>query len=940
MAIVTNLLISAKNGSDGFIAYPITKEAPINITYQLADVREPDKRKGSRSLTIKLLGTNEINKLFENIFSFNVETQNFDKNLKTPVKYIVDNIENFKGDLQLLKVNINPDKSIEYECSILGEGGSLFIDIGDKYITGNPDSADNLDFSVYDHTYTRANQIALNAANYGTGLGVIYPFIDKGTNGGSDTVFSVEDFLPCFHNHEYIKNIIEGTGRTYTSSILDSAEFKKQITYPNLTEVILTQAQLEAKQFYVGLTADTSITSGVYSITAFTNSTTNGFFDLGTQLDGTGTFVTLNSNGHYNVAAQTFVRITATHSDTNVAYFRTQSQLVTKIRKSGDGGVSWFDLSVHTDAPTSISVPSGTGAYPIGVPILASGGTATGSQFFGAGDILEVQVFCKNGSIVQYYDALGASITPSGTFTWGVELVSGTAKTSFYALCTQKTIIAGDTMTCNSALPTKIKQKDYLKSIIQGLNLFVDIDPDNENNLIIESFSDFYNGDIIDYGNRTDLSKQQTVNPNILEGKRYFYKYKEDKDKYNVQYKDEFNEVFGTEQIDVENDFIKNDKKNELIFSPTPNVANYGLGIAHPRIYKEENLIKKTIAPNIRWLICGGVKQALSAYTYKQTGQSDLVTNDYFYAGHTDDPFNPTVDLNFGLPKRVYYDYVNAYFTNNNLYNRYHAKYLNNLINRDSKFVTKYLWLNPKDIYLFNFRNRLFIDGAYYIVNKIVNYNPLEENSTKVELIKLLETEAFVPASVLISDTPDLAGGDTAFSARLNTGLNVGNGIQNQGTNCVAIGNNIVIPESCTNVTVIGDNIAVSENTTDFSYINGQVTNSIYNEKASIQNKSADYDVKSYDDVVFMTTGATDKTVTLTYALTEYIYTSNTITSNGTEITLEYSKRITIKKVDSGAGNVIIDGDGANIDGSATYTIYTQYDSVTLQWDGTNWNII
>jgi hypothetical protein len=77
-----------------------------------------------------------------------------------------------------------------------------------------------------------------------------------------------------------------------------------------------------------------------------------------------------------------------------------------------------------------------------------------------------------------------------------------------------------------------------------------------------------------------------------------------------------------------------------------------------------------------------------------------------------------------------------------------------------------------------------------------VNYNPLEENSTKVELIKLLETEAFVPASVLISDTPDLAGGDTAFSARLNTGLNVGNGIQNQGTNCVAIGNNIVIPES------------------------------------------------------------------------------------------------------------------------------------------------
>jgi hypothetical protein len=89
-----------------------------------------------------------------------------------------------------------------------------------------------------------------------------------------------------------------------------------------------------------------------------------------------------------------------------------------------------------------------------------------------------------------------------------------------------------------------------------------------------------------------------------------------------------------------------------------------------------------------------------------------------------------------------------------------------------------------------------------------------------------------------------------------------------------------------------------------------------------------------------MTTGATDKTVTLAYSNIDFIYSSDLININGTDTTLEYGKTITIKKVDSGAGNVIIDGDGYLIDGSATYTIYTQYDSVTLQWDGTNWNII
>lgn len=996
MAVVTDLLIAAKNGSEKLQYYPIAKNIPININYNLADVREPDKRKASFSKTINLLGTNAVNKLFENIFSVNVATQYFNKNLKTPCKYIVDGIQNFAGDLQLIKINIKPDNSIDYECSIIGEGGSLFVDIGDKLITGNPlkfetsgllmigrkytintfvagdnftsvasvvsgtinttgcvfiatgttptvwtnesilTSSDDLDFSAYDHTYTRANQIALNVANEGTGLGVVYPFIDNAQNGGSDTVFNVESFLPCFHNREYIDKIITNTGRTWTSSILDDAEFLNHITYPNLINLQLTQAQLDLKQFYVGLTANASIPFGTNTDVTYTNDTTNGFFDLGNQLAAPNDFVTLNANGYYNVAAVNYVKITPTHSDPAVAFWSAPIILRTNIRKSGNGGVSFFDVV----PPVGTFITGSTNLNPVGVSIYSNNGNATGSQFFAAGDILlvTINVFLAGSPPLTYYNSAGTPITPTGTFSWNLELVSGAAKTSFYALCTQKTILSGDMMTCNSALPTKIKQKDYLKSIIQALNLFIDVDPVNPNNLIIESFNDFYNGDIIDFENKTDLSKDQSINPNILEGKKYIYTYKADTDKWNEQYKNEFNEVFGTHEEDVENDFIKSDKKNEIIFSPTPNVANYGLGIVMPRIYKEENLIKKQFASNIRWLICGGIKQTITPYTWQQTGQANLTTNDYLYAGHTDDPLDPNVDLNFGLPKKVYYDYPNAYFTTNNLYNRYHAKYLNNLINRDAKFVTKYLWLSPKDIYNFNFRNRLFIDGAYYIVNKIENYNPLELTSTKVELIKLLETQVFTPTKFLISSSTDVAGGVEVYNSTLNTSFSVGTGNQNRGTNCVAIGDNIMIPASCENVTVIGSNISVPENTSGFSYINGTVTNSIYNEKSLIQNKSANYNVKAYDDVVFMTTGATNKTVTLAYAQIGFLESTTILNINDVETTLEYGKQITIKKVDSGAGNVIIDGNGALIDGAATITLTTQYESVTLQWDGTNWN--
>ena len=940
MAVITRLLISGKNGTDDFLSYPIAKAAPILISYQLADIREPQNRKSSRSLTIEIYGTNEINKLFENIFSFNVATQYFNKNLKTPVKYIVDEIENFRGDLQLMKVVIKPGNNIIYECSIIGECGSLFNDIGEKFITGNTDSADDLDFSAYDHTYDRATQISTRS-NLGTGLGVLYPFIDKGSNGGSDTVWNVEDFLPTLSAYEYFKKIVEKTGRTFTSSLVSATKFKRTVVYPNLQSLGLSSAQLSNRQFYVGLTADLPMpTVGTYYDINNTRET-SPFFDVGNQV--VGLTATVNDSGKYNVVASHKFKINVSHTDGTVAYAipNAQVQVYNLIWKTTTGA-TYNAYTTSSKFVRNLVTPI-TGK-PFGTLLIGDSfitdELATGEIDLVTGDtISHTAVHVASSLSWNYYTSAGVQIlTGTGTITY--TLLSGTNGTAFYCLATAKSVVAGNTLEVNNALPLKIKQKDLLKSLFLKYNLFVDIDPTDTNNLIIEDFNEFYDGDIINYENRTDLDKDQSINPNLLEGKRYIYRDKPDSDYWNTVYQNKYNEPFGTETIITENDFKKEDKITETIFSPTPNAANYGLGIAHPRIYQLSGLTKEPITPNIRLIYVGGVKQTSSPITWKDSTTTDLITSDYLYAGHTDDWQVPTLDLNFGTPKEVFYTFIGAYFTNNNLYNLHHKNYLANLIDRDSKFVIKYLWLSPKDIYSFSFRNRLFIDGAYYIVNKIENYEATKEDSTLCELIKLIDSPVFTPTQVLISEDPSISAGVDNQSARLNSGLNVGTNIQNKGTNSVAIGNNIVIPESCSNVTVIGNNVTVAEDTTNFSYINSQVTNSVYNEKALIQNKSANYNVKAYDDVVFMTAGETDKTIILTYLLPEYLDSTIVLTVDGVETTLQYTKRITIKKVDSGVGNVVIDGDGALIDGFATYTIYTPYDSVTLQWDGTNWNKI
>jgi len=47
---------------------------------------------------------------------------------------------------------------------------------------------------------------------------------------------------------------------------------------------------------------------------------------------------------------------------------------------------------------------------------------------------------------------------------------------------------------------------------------------------------------------------------------------------------------------------------------------------------------------------------------------------------------------------------------------------------------------------------------------------------------------------------------------------------------------------------------------------------------------------------------------------------------------------VTIKKIDASGNAVTLDGNGSEtIDGSTTKTISTQYDSITIQTDGTEW---
>ena len=68
-----------------------------------------------------------------------------------------------------------------------------------------------------------------------------------------------------------------------------------------------------------------------------------------------------------------------------------------------------------------------------------------------------------------------------------------------------------------------------------------------------------------------------------LDGKNYILTYKEDSDYFNKRYQDSHKEIYGQRKVIVESDFLKQDKRIELIFSPTP-CASHINNIVAPRL--------------------------------------------------------------------------------------------------------------------------------------------------------------------------------------------------------------------------------------------------------------------------------------------------------------------------------------------------------------------
>lgn len=691
----------------------IYDDISIPLTKEIADVMTPESRNSEYTKTVTIPATKANNALFSYIFDVSAVVDNntntnffpdFNPNLKASCKVYCDGLIQLDGYVQLLQININQGK-MEYEIAIFGQLGNLFSTIGS-------DKLSDLNFDEYDHNYTLTNitnswetSILINSASasFQFGRGYVYPLFDYGLNDNWRQ-FRANVLRPALYVKTIIDKIFSTYGYTYESgSFFDLALFKRLIIPYTGTEFGLSETELADNHFTIseGILDSDYISNTIGADIVFPYEVNDVFNQYNTS---TGV-MTFASNGNYKF--------------------------------SGSARTKW----------TSLTIPSTVYSDQIAI---------TYSMYIGTDLAYE---FTEN--FLYGIDTIGVTfesdyiyIGSGQTVKWKLKVKNwrtGTIYTSTYA--TEFKMNCGvyispelyDTnVAMSTILPKDILIKDFLVGIIRMFNLYID-KTDIDKELRILTREAFLNDEVLDWSKKLDISQPIEIHPmGMLDANPYYYTYKPDTDTFNKTYTDEYTLNYGDYRHYLNNEFIKAEKKTEVIFSPTvlfrDSSYQSDMVLSTTRNYDNKgNLVSK--GGNIRILYYNPIPTSTgfvigdntSAVTY-------FPTYNYPYAGHLDDPFNATLDINWGVTKKLYYsalDGSSINLTNQTLFKIYYDTFIKEITDKNSKIVKAWFRLRANDILNADFRRLYYFMGQYFRLNKIIDHEVGKEMVTQCEFIKI-----------------------------------------------------------------------------------------------------------------------------------------------------------------------------------------------------------
>ena len=686
----------------------LSVDISAQFTYAVDDLKDFAARNSSFSKTIIIPGNANNNKLFGHIFEFGSanfydETianvgYNFNAGKSASCVILIDRIQIFKGVLRLLEITIDRGV-IDYEVSVFGELGGFVSAMANKKI-------EELDFSAYNQTWNSTNII--NSWDTINGSGVYYPLIDYGQLSTLKHDWDFKAFRPALYVREYMTKIITGAGYTWESPFFDTELFKR-LVIPNNQKTL----------------------SG-YS--------TNGFSGGATGRNYTGTSV---SSIPIEITPTTLGSFTMSVGNTVATY----------------GGASTVSgtLTVYMTGLWSTATA--------GTFYLKKNGTIVSSYYVGIGGTFGYFNASLVSSPISFSSTDYWTVTFEGSFS-SYNLSIYTSAINFVLDSSQSVPLNyGESIPMNETIPKGIFQRDFVSSIMKMFNLMITESPTIEKHLVIEPYIDFFMSEIyldvtddflvndtdlliledheqsINWSDKIDRSKPFKVKPMSEINGRYFeYKYKSDTDYFNEQYSKKYSHGYGDRLVDTGFDWANDKKTAEIIFAASVLKGVAGEEKIFPAIYKlsNNNTTEDPIDHVIRILQAKKIT-GVASWDLKNGATILSSLTNYGYGGHLDDPDVPTSDINFGAPNELNFSLAISY-PSANLFNGFWSDYIAEISNKDSKLLSCWVKLTEQNILDLDFSKLIWIDGALWRLNKVVDFNPMDPGPTMCEFSKVIET--------------------------------------------------------------------------------------------------------------------------------------------------------------------------------------------------------
>ena len=785
---ITNVNVTLLDGTWDTIDLFSDLEIPIN--YNIIDIEDITKRKGSYSNTITVPGTKHNNVLLKHLYNIS-SAGSFEMNRRYECYVLDEAIKVFEGYIEVTDVVVNQDNNFKYDLFLTSNIIDLWTKVGDKFLRGNDVSIDDLNFAEYNHVLNWTN--ISNSFTATPGSGYTYVMMDK-TNRYAQSVdfteggmWHVDEFTPCLFVKEIWDKIFAKAGYTYTSTFLNSDFFKK-LLYPGVDPVI--RDATTSKYFHA---TDSSVTDGnIVTIdptddwSGYIQGATNPIWAYSNNSVNQQEFVTHSETcfvqntpgsveatqaGYYNV------KISMVY-DRNVDVLYWNSGLGIWEHPADASPISTGQHSIKTyfwsyierasgapynmatdyigstdnifELPAEIDTYSGY-IYPS--PPYASH-RCEGRFYMNVGD----KIITKMTQYIFFGWSDGSSTfwpwrydsNPGGGTSWHdlkVNLVAEarTVETSMY-VDSDNVITEDCVMKPTMLLHSDVSQADFIKSIMTMFNLY--IEQDSPTSYKIEPRDDFYNSytQTIDLSQKVDFDSYRVERPPAILNKNIYFKSAEDDDTFINAYKDSVGKAYG--------DYIKlmpgaiGSVEFNTVFAPTAlgpmTEEKFTTGASRadiPKLFKmnSDASIDLDALFRPRILYWGGyisTPTATESFQIRHCDETTITTimGSYPYAGHFDIPNGgDTMDINFDVCEWYWINYLGTdWASNNNLVHKYYGNMLEELGDIDARLVTYNAILSAKDIYDIKFYNRILIRDILYHLVSIEDFVPNKECTLKL----------------------------------------------------------------------------------------------------------------------------------------------------------------------------------------------------------------